>query len=87
MDTLFNILCQGTEDILRYKSGIVDWEADLQHLNNQMTREQRGGCDSIDQRQKKRDVRKLIKKTRLEEKKNKKKVDEKDDTVEDVDED
>ena len=87
MDTLFNILCQGTEDILRYKSGIADWEEDLQHLNNQMTREQRGCCDSIDQRQKKRDMRKLMEKNRLEEQKNTKTVYDQDDTVEDVDED
>ena len=40
-------------------SGILDWKEELSYLESQMTREQPGGLDSLDMRQKKRDDRKL----------------------------
>ena len=46
------------EEILS-RSGIMDWQEDLLHLQNQLTVEQPGSALGVDQRQAKRDRRKL----------------------------
>ena len=58
LDMPFNILKGDAENILQKNSGIIDWQEDLAHLRNQMTREQPGVCLSFDKRQEKRDTRK-----------------------------
>ena len=50
LDLPFDILCQDHASILQ-KSGIIDWAEDLQHLKNQMSRDQPGSCDGVDLRQ------------------------------------
>ena len=58
------------EEILE-KSGILSWREDLQHLQNQLSKEQPGCCDSFDTRQMKRDERVLREEVALEAKKRK----------------
>ena len=59
LDMPFNILCRSYEENLKSEAGITDWKEDLQHLHNQLEREQVGTCDGFDIRQKKKDNRKL----------------------------
>ena len=58
----FNILIQNYEEVLQHHSGIKDWKEDLQHLHNQLQREQVGVCARKDFKQKKRDDRKVMEK-------------------------
>ena len=58
LDMPFNILCRNYEDNMRLEAGIKDWREDLQHLHNQLDREQVGTCGGYDAKQKKRDNRK-----------------------------
>ena len=58
LDMPFNILCRDYEDNLRHEAGIKDWKEDLEHLHNQLAREQVGACGGYDAKQKKRDDRK-----------------------------
>ena len=48
----------GREEVLA-KSGIISWQQDLLHLQNQLTEEQPGSCQGFDKRQKLRDERVL----------------------------
>ena len=41
------------------KSGIISWQEDLLHLQNQLTEEAPGSCQGFDKRQKQRDERVL----------------------------
>ena len=56
LDMPFKILGRGYEDVLK-SSGIKDWKEDLQHLHNQMERDQIGTCLSEDFKQRKKDNR------------------------------
>ena len=60
LDMPFNILCRDYEDNLKHEAGIKDWKDDLQHLHNQLSREQVGTCGGYDAKQKKRDDRKYM---------------------------
>ena len=55
------------EEILS-RSGILSWQEDLEHLQNQLTVDQPGSCDSKDMKQAKRDARKLKEDMNFEEK-------------------
>ena len=59
LDMPFSILCRSYEDHLKSEAGITDWREDLQHLHNQLDREQPGTCIGYDAKQKKKDNRKL----------------------------
>ena len=59
LDMPFKILCRNYEDNLKFEAGITDWKEDLQHLHNQMQREQVGTCRGYDKKQQKKDNRKL----------------------------
>ena len=69
LDMPFNLARQDFEMILKNDSGITDWKEDLQHLQNQLQRDQVGTCDRLDFKQKKRDNRKVVEKMRAEAKK------------------
>ena len=69
LDLPFNILCRDYEDILKTESGIKDWREDLQHLHNQLQKEQVGTCDGYDAKQQKRDNRLVFEKLREDAKK------------------
>ena len=43
------------EEILRFDSGIMDWQEDYQHLQNQLQRDQVGSVVGFDNKQKKKD--------------------------------
>ena len=58
LDMPFSILGRGYQEVLK-DSGIKDWKEDLQHLHNQLEKEQIGTCDSQDFKQKKKDNRKI----------------------------
>ena len=58
------------EEILA-RSGIICWEEDFAHLQNQLTVEQPGSCDSMDLAQQKKDSRKIQETMREEERKKK----------------
>ena len=58
LDMPFKILCRDYENNMR-TAGITAWKEDLQHLNNQLQRDQVGTCSGYDVRQKKKDNRKL----------------------------
>ena len=58
LDMPFKILCRNYEENIRLEAGIKDWREDLQHLHNQVQREQVGTCGGYDTKQKKRDDRK-----------------------------
>ena len=58
-----NILKKDYVTVLE-KSGIRDWKEDLQHLHNQLAKDQIGCCESIDTKQEKRDRRKEVEKCR-----------------------
>ena len=45
------------EEVLR-SSGLLDWEEELAHLQNQLTSEQPGMCAGLDTKQLKKDTRK-----------------------------
>ena len=55
------------EEILA-RSGIIDAGEDIDHLKNQLSKEQPGCCDSLDQKQAKRDRRKLVEQMRANQK-------------------
>ena len=63
LDMPFNIAMVDHETILKEDSGITDWREDLQHLHNQLQREQIGTCDRLDF------VQKLLEKLRADAKK------------------
>ena len=69
LDMPFSILGRGYQEVLK-DSGIKDWKEDLQHLHNQLEKEQIGTCDSQDFKQKKKDNRKIKEKMSEEAKKN-----------------
>ena len=69
LDMPFNLARQDFEMILKNDSGITDWVEDLQHLQNQLQRDQVGTCDRLDFKQKKRDNKKVVEKIRAEAKK------------------
>ena len=56
LDLPFDILKKDVEKILR-KSGIADWDEDVTHLRNQMSKEHPGCCSSFVLQQKKQDER------------------------------
>ena len=58
LDMPFKILCRDYENNMS-TAGITAWKEDLQHLNNQLERDQVGTCSGYDVRQKKKDNRKL----------------------------
>ena len=60
-DTYESVLTPSGEEILS-KSGILSWQEDLNHLHNQLSKEQPGTCEGYDVRQQNRDVRILKKK-------------------------
>ena len=59
LDMPFKILSRNYEDNLKSEAGITAWKEDLQHLHNQMQREQVGTCRGYDKKQQKKDNRKL----------------------------
>ena len=59
LDMPFNITNRNFETVLKSESGIKDWKEDLQHLHNQLLKEQIGTCAGLDIKQKKRDNRKV----------------------------
>ena len=59
LDMPFNITRKDFEKVLKEKSGIRDWKEDIEHLQRQMEKDQASSCDSLDLKQKKKDVRKL----------------------------
>ena len=63
LDMPLNILCQDFKIILQLDSGITDWKEDLQHLYNQLQRDQVGTCDRLDFKHKKKDDRKVLEKS------------------------
>ena len=69
LDMPFSILGRAYQEVLK-DSGIKDWKEDLQHLHNQLEKEQIGACDSQDFKQKKKDNRKVKDKLSEEAKKN-----------------
>ena len=77
LDMPFNILAEGYAEILQHESGIKDWKEDLQHLHNQLLRDQIDTCDSRDFKQKKRDNRKVREKQSEEEAQKKQEEEEK----------
>ena len=58
LDMPFKILCRDYENNMS-TAGITAWKEDLQHLNNQLERDQVGTCSGYDVRQKKKDDRKM----------------------------
>ena len=64
LDMPLNITRTDFENILKNDSGITDWKEDVKHLHNQLQKEQIGSCDTLDQKQRKRDNRKLAEKLR-----------------------
>ena len=59
LDMPFSIVCREYEENMKSEAGITDWKEDLQHLHNQLQREQVGSCAGFDDKQKKKDNRKL----------------------------
>ena len=59
LDMPFSIVCREYEENMKSEAGITDWKEDLQHLHNQLQREQVGSCAGYDDKQKKKDNRKL----------------------------
>ena len=59
LDMPFNITRKDFEKVLKEKSGKRDWKEDIEHLQRQMEKDQASSCDSLDLKQKKKDVRKL----------------------------
>ena len=53
LDMPFNITNRNYETVLKSDSGIKDWKEDLQHLHNQLLKEQIGTCEGCDIKQKK----------------------------------